>query len=115
MTPLNNLANVFSSYTVNQYGKGNIDLYNRPQYKNPDGSTSTVRSMSFNDGTNEVLIPTISQDGNSLTAQQAVDTYRKTGQYLGKFDTPQQADSYAMRLHYQQQRIYNGVGSLLQL
>lgn len=96
------------SYDINnigRYGAGNIDLYNRPQVKNPDGSISTVRSMSFNDGTNEVLIPTVV--GNSIVSpNEAIDNYFKTGQYLGKFNTPEEADSYANILHEQQANYY---------
>jgi hypothetical protein len=39
--------------------RGNVgDLTDRPRVKNADGSVSTIRSMSFNDGKREVLIPT---------------------------------------------------------
>lgn len=89
-------ANIPVDYT------GNINLANRPQVQNPDGSVSTVRSMSFNDGVKEVLIPTVSQDGRNLTEQQAIDAYRATGQHLGKFDTPEAATEMARRIHDQQ-------------
>ena len=91
---------------IGQYGMGNIDLYNRPVIKNPDGSISTVRSMSFNDGKNEVLIPTVSPAG-VMTPQEAINRYRQTGEYLGKFNTPEQANEYAQRLHEEQANLYN--------
>lgn len=92
---------------IGQYGLGNIDLYNRPQVKNPDGSISTVRSLSFNDGLNEVLIPTVSNDGKILSDNDAIDNYYKTGQYLGKFNTVDEANKYAQRLHNEQDKYYN--------
>lgn len=92
---------------LGRYGAGNIDLYKRPQVKNSDGSISTVRSMSFNDGQNEVLIPTVSNDGRILSENDAIDNYYKTGQYLGKFNTVDEANNYAQRLHNEQDRYYN--------
>ena len=92
---------------LGQYGLGNIDLYARPQVKMPDGSIATVRSMSFNDGLKEVLIPTVSDDGRILSDNEAIDNYYKTGKYLGKFNTVDEATKYAQQLHNEQDRHYN--------
>lgn len=81
---------------------GNIDLTNRPRVKNPDGSSSTVRSSSFNIGGKETLLPTVSDDGRLLSDDEAVDQFRRTGRHLGKFSSPLMADSYAQALHNQQ-------------
>jgi hypothetical protein len=104
---MSNLFNLLSG-NLGQYGKGNIDLYNRPQVKMPDGKTATVKSISFNDGAKEVLIPTVSDDGRIMTDNQAIDNYYKTGKYLGKFDTVDEANKYAERLHNEQERYYLG-------
>lgn len=85
---------------------GNIDVLNRPVVQNPDGSYSTVRSMSFGTEDGEVLIPTISPDGKLLSNEQAIDLYNQTGKHLGIFDTPESADRYAKYLHNQQQEYY---------
>lgn len=98
---------LLNNNNLGRYGAGNIDLYNRPQVKNDDGSISTVRSMSFNDGQNEVLIPTVSNDGRIMSENDAIDNYYKTGQYLGKFNTVDDANNYAQRLHNEQDRYYN--------
>ena len=94
--------------SLGRYGLGNIDLYARPQVKNPDGSISTVRSMSFNDGSKEVVIPTVSDDGRIMTDNEAIDNYYKTGKYLGKFNTVDEATKYAEKLQNEQDRYYNG-------
>ena len=102
---------VLETGEFSRYGQGNIDLYDRPIYKNADGSISTVRSMSFNEDGKEILIPTIVKDENGkaklLTDEQAIEHYHKTGEYLGKFDTVEQANSYAQSLHENQNQIYN--------
>jgi hypothetical protein len=98
--------------------KGNIDLNDRPQVQNPDGSVSTVRSAGFNIDDKEVLLPTVadpfentfgtgaSKRAGIVSDKKARDIYRKTGKHLGKFRTPQQADLYAETLHKMQERQY---------
>lgn len=98
------------AYSLSQYGEGNIDLYNRPQYRNQDGSISTVRSISFGSDQGEILIPTIGFGSNgeavSWSDEEAINHYHETGEYLGIFDTVAEADAYAQRLHLQQQAYY---------
>jgi hypothetical protein len=91
---------------------GTIDLARRPVVRNPDGSISTVRSMSANFGNGEVLIPTVSDDGRMLSEEDAIDLYQRTGQHLGIFDTPDNATSYAQRLHEDQDRMYTPLNAL---
>jgi hypothetical protein len=93
---------------------GNIDLNNRPVVRNDDGSISTVRSASFNIDGQEVLLPTVTDDGRVIDetteegAQEIIDTYLRTGRHLGKFRTPEDATRYAQTLHEQQSRQYGG-------
>ena len=97
-------------YGIGQYGKGNIDLYKRPVYQNMDGSVSTVRSMSFNDGSGEILVPTIAFNEKGkpylMSDDEAINRYYQTGEYLGKFKTVDEANEYADRLHRQQDHLY---------
>lgn len=103
--------NPTAANVLGQYGRGNIDLFNRPQYKNPDGTVSTVRSMSFGTDEGEILVPTIGfdKDGKpySMSEDEAIDNYYKTGQYLGKFKSVQEANNYANLLHKQQEAYYH--------
>lgn len=85
---------------------GNIDLFKRPVVQNPDGSISTVRSLSFGTDDGEVLIPTVTDDGRVLTDDEAIENYYQTGRHLGIFATPDAATAYAERLHQQQEQLY---------
>ena len=90
-------------------GAGNIDLNNRPVIHNPDGSISTVFSMTFgpeDDGT-WVLVPGVRFGLNrKMAPKEAYAWYKATGQYLGKFATMEEADVYANSLHEDQAVIY---------
>lgn len=89
-------------------GEGNIDLFNRKPYVYEDGSVATVESISFRDEDEgkEILIPTI-VDGKRLTEDEAIEHYYNSGEYLGKFDTVEEANEYGERLHRQQEALYS--------
>lgn len=92
---------------LGRFGQGNIDLMERPVVKNPDGTISTVKSKSYEIDGKEVLLPTVAADGSGiLSDQDAIAQYKKTGQFLGKFNTPEEATAYAKQLHEQQSQQY---------
>lgn len=95
---------------IGQYGVGNIDLYNRPQYRNADGSISTVDSTSFNIQGKEVLLPSVwMKDGKayrSSDGDEILQRFYDTGEFLGVFDTVDAANSYAEKLHDAQDYYY---------
>lgn len=100
-------SNETSERSNKNFGRGNIDLNNRPVVKNSDGSISTVRSMSFYDDNErkEILVPTV-VNGKIVSDDEAINHYYNTGEYLGKFDTVDEANTYAERLHQQQEKYY---------
>lgn len=82
---------------------GNINIHQRPKVRNADGSVSTVRSASFTDDNGRnVLIPTVIEGRGVVPVNEAIKHYYQTGQHLGVFDTPDNADAYAQSLHEQQ-------------
>lgn len=90
---------------------GNINLYNRPQVKNEDGSVSTVKSISIGIGddkhpTRTALIPLVHPDGYIMNNEDAINWFKKSKQHLGIFDNEEAAGKYAESLHEQQAAIY---------
>ena len=98
-----------------KYGLGNIDLTSRPVLLNPDGSISTVESISFYDDKEgkEILVPKIYESNGTalrLSDEGAIRRYYDTGEYLGKFDTAESATDYAKKLHESQDKMYAQIG-----
>lgn len=100
---------------IGQFGRGNIDLYNRPVYRSIDENgyewTETTFSMADQDEFGRwVLVPRIARDdrGNAyeMSEREAWSHYEDTGEFLGIFDTLEEAYDYAERLHLQQEAIY---------
>jgi hypothetical protein len=107
-----------TTFYPNQIEIGNIDLNNRPVYVNPNGSISTVRSITISelvdDETVHVVIPTIIgtgvYSGNSASLYsdaEAFDYYKSTGEHLGKFKTIKDANLFAQNLHASQAYQYD--------
>jgi len=86
--------------------QGNVDLSKRPVVKNPDGTISTVRSITVTlpDG-KAVLIPTV-VGGRVVSNQEAIQHFKQTGEHLGIFKDETTADQYANALHEQQAQVY---------
>jgi len=77
---------------------GNIDLNNRPEIQNPDGSVSTVKTITIEEDGRTILLPTI-VNGKELSKEEAVNHYHETGEHMGKFKTQKDADRYDKNLH----------------
>ena len=69
----------------------------RDAVKNPDGSTSTVRTISIGTDEGEVLIPTVI-GGRVVSDEEAIRHYERTGEHLGVFNSPEEATRYAKKL-----------------
>jgi hypothetical protein len=83
---------------------GNIDIANRPSVYNPEtGGYSTIWSTSVNIGGKEILIPRVSKSGKIMSVQEAIEEYKKTGEHLGIFTSPDEATAYAQKLHEDQE------------
>jgi hypothetical protein len=78
--------------------EGNINLAERQRRRNPDGTFSTLRSMSVGYPQGEVLMPTVAPNGWYMSPDQAMNQYQNTGQHLGIFGSPDQANIYAQML-----------------
>ena len=83
--------------------EGTLDLGNRPVIRNRDGSISTVRSISIGEDGREILLPTVRTGlPRAMTNHEAVDWYHRTGEHLGKFNSPEDATVRAKQIHRDQ-------------
>jgi hypothetical protein len=90
---------------------GNINVEDRPNIANPDGSHSSAFSMSSEIDGKEVLYPGVG-DGTTyparkLTPKEALDQYRKTKKMFGVFKDAPSANAYARFLHQDQEKYGN--------
>jgi uncharacterized protein (DUF3084 family) len=80
--------------------RGNIDLTRQPVVRNPDGTTSTVNSTSWEIGPGRhVLVPRVLEDGRNVEAEEALEEFYRTGRHLGIFKTSEAATAFSKRLH----------------
>lgn len=82
---------------------GNIDILNRPEIQNANGTFSTLESASIYDDKEgkHVLIPTIKViDGvpERMSIEEAENWYYGTGEHLGMFDTPEEATAMGKKI-----------------
>ena len=91
--------------------QGNIDLINRPQLKQEDGSLSTVNSIIIEEDGKYVVIPTIKRNEYNKAVQmsekEAIGHYKKTGDFLGQFNKLSEAEYYARDVHVSQDYLNN--------
>lgn len=103
-TPLQAAPQQPYSYPSYAAEPGNVDLSRRPHVQNPDGSTSTVRSMGVNIDGKEYLIPTVSDDGRVMGDDEAVETFKRTGKHLGVYSSPEESTRAGTDIHHDQER-----------
>ena len=84
---------------------GNIDLDNRTVVVNPNGSISTELSFSVEIDGLEVLLPTV-VNGKIVSENEAIEHFFLSGEHLGMFRTPKDAEVYAYWLHMRQKERY---------
>lgn len=82
--------------------EGTLPTGIRYRVENPDGSVSTVRTISIGVDEGEVLIPTVIGD-RVVTDDEAIEHFYQTGEHFGIFPTPDEATRYADWLHNQHQ------------
>lgn len=75
-----------------------MDLGNRPVLHNDDGTVSTERSFSINEGGKEILLPQI-VDGQLVSKEEAIRHYHETGQHMGYYASPEAAAPFAEAFH----------------
>lgn len=95
-----------------QFGRGNLDLNGRQVHFYDNGKDySSLESITIEHDGQHVLIPKVNEKGDLLSNEKAIEMYKKTGKYLGKFGSDNEATDYAIGLERRQQAYYeNGPG-----
>ncbi len=81
--------------------RGNINLGKLPRVSNPDGSYSTVKTITIEEDGKTILIPTII-NGKAVSNEEAIRSYHSSGKHLGKFNSEQEAEKYDAQMHKNQ-------------
>lgn len=109
-----------------QFGKGNIDLWDRPLWKSDQGVYETVAPIIFEEDGKFVVITSVYTDPHvtrgvaKYSEAKSIAKYKENGLYLGKFETRDEANIYAKQLDENQKLMYpdyaesikNDVGSI---
>jgi hypothetical protein len=86
--------------------RGNIDLEARTAIRH-EGKVFTLRPITFQQGNQTVLIPSVV--GDRVVGQaEAIANYKQTGEHLGVFETQAHADAYAKQLTATQDENFKG-------
>lgn len=83
---------------------GNLGEEIRYRVRNPDGSVSTVRTMSIGTDKGETVIPTVIE-GRVVSDDDAIKHYYDTGENFGTFGSVDDAEAYAQSLHERHARM----------
>jgi hypothetical protein len=114
---ITSIESTFGSYPfedpVGEYGKGNINLYKRTVVKHPtEDLYDSLAPMRFKeeDKSNPdygkyIVIPLVINNEYAV-AQAAISRYYYTEEFLGKFNTAEEADYYIALLNLQQKTYY---------
>lgn len=99
---LNRKANTSQPYTIAPKGNLSTDPALWTPVNNPDGSYSTVNTITIGEDGKSVLIPTVINKNGQRTVvsnAEAEEYYKQTGLNFGKFNTEKEAGAYAEALH----------------
>lgn len=77
---------------------GNLPLGVKYRVSNPDGSVSTVRTISIGVDGGEVVIPTVLK-GKIVSDEEAIAHYERTGANFGTFRNAKEAKAFSEWLH----------------
>jgi len=84
--------------------KGNIDLDNRKVVKEGN-AYKTENSITIGIDGKQIIIPTI-VNGKQVSEEDAIKHFKETGEQLGVYDTIEEADKAAQKIHLRQEKKY---------